>query len=128
MLNNYIKRCFSGYSNHRTLSYQVVGCDELSKGGPTYVKQEPVIQSPAFESLPRIEVFPNPAHNRFYVRIDGKVGQGLMLLTDMQGKTLRKERFQPGLQFFNTTGFVTCMYLVIFQTKDGMKTEKLSTE
>lgn len=80
------------------------------------------------ERMGSIDIFPNPTQDQVFIRVDAFVGTGTVLLMDMQGKTLQRSRFQTGIQSMDVARYGAGMYLLVFQTKNGIQTKKLIIE
>ncbi len=117
----------SGCSSSKTLSYDVVICDQYSKGPSlpvTQIKPVPDQQS----TTSGILLYPNPAHSKVFFNVDSETGEGTVILTDMHGRKLKQASFKPGLNSIEIWNYASGMYFVSFKTKQRSQTEKLVIE
>ena len=117
----------NGCSNSRTLTYQVVSCNGTFKA-----ELLPLISNnsdiPVSVNDSKIKIYPNPTRNELFIRVAPSLGDGVVMLTDLQGKVLQQARFRAGTQSIPTWQYSSGMYFLVFRTKQGVQTEKLMIE
>lgn len=90
-----------------------------------------VNEKPALENVPGIQVFPNPVHGSFDVKLSiDKVENGQMTLFDLTGrkvKILFSGKFKSGLNtfHFNTDNLNRGLYLLVADTPEQRKVTRL---
>jgi hypothetical protein len=82
---------------------------------------EPMV--PAF----RIDIYPNPAKDQLFVRANGNA-EGIIILSDINGRQLKKVSIQDQLTSIDTGGLKSGMYFVKFVNDYFVEVQKIIIE
>ncbi len=64
----------------------------------------------------RVQVYPNPAHNKLNIKLDGKVtGKSSIQLTDLTGKVIREIHTTDATQELDITGIASGIYMLRYK-------------
>ena len=74
-----------------------------------------------------VTVYPNPAHDRLFIELDGEVS-GVIFLQDAFGRMVKRVNAQPGQQSLDLNGLAPGIYLLQAPTAAGMSTHKIVIE
>lgn len=105
----------NGCTNSRTISANIVNCG--SKGV--------LANTSKTESL---TVFPNPAKTICNVKVDGFVGNGTVVVTNLYGKQIKQFPLSIGSNIIDLNSIAKGVYFVSVITEQGKQTQKLIVE
>ncbi len=108
----------NGCSNSRSITGNVVGCANRSN----FTNAEVNIPNNDFI------LYPNPAKNILYLKIERLVGQGKLILYDILGKEVLKQNLSIGLNEINISNLKKGIYLTSIITNLGIQTKKIIVE
>ncbi len=81
-----------------------------------------------FEEDRSFNIFPNPAGERFYIKMaNGTAIEGTLRIMDLEGRTLREEslKLQEGKNTIKSGDLADGVYMVRFRSQEGTFTKKL---
>ena len=75
-----------------------------------------------------LDVYPNPANDMIYFRSENSIINGLLVVTDISGKTIRQEYINGGDNSIDVSSFPIGVYIVKLQSAKGIYIGKFVKE
>ena len=73
-------------------------------------------------------MYPNPAKGLINLNVETLIGAGSIVVTDLYGKTVKKQTLSMGMNTVNIANLSKGMYFVSTITNEGKTTKKLVVE